>query len=50
MADDALAAELGFSLREMRQPDAAWDSDWKALWQYAERAMRTRHWESERAR
>ena len=27
MADDALAAELGFSLREMRQPDAAWDSD-----------------------
>ncbi len=46
LTNDILAAELGFSLQQMWEPVSAWDSDWKALWQYAERAVKSRRWGS----
>ncbi len=45
LAHDPLAAELGFVLQQMSEPAPAWRHDWKPLWQYAERAVRTRRWE-----
>ncbi len=45
LASDPFAAELGFRLQQMREPEAAWQQDWLPLWQYAERSMRTRRWE-----
>ncbi len=45
LASDPFAAELGFRLQQMREPEAAWQQDWLPLRQYAERSMRTRRWE-----